>query len=51
MGSSVSPWAEAILESCRASLQATPFRFQHEWAEILPGAKVGRCRLTLWTLG
>lgn len=33
--------AEAILDSCRATLEGTPFRFVREWAEILPGSKEG----------
>ena len=28
--------AEMILDSCRTALQATAFRFQHEWAEAGP---------------
>ena len=33
--------AEMILDSCRTAIRATPFRFEHEWAEVLPGSKEG----------
>lgn len=33
--------AETILESCRTALRATKFRFEREWAEVLPGSKEG----------